>query len=60
MHDKSEFKLQRIPVTMSELAEDAGHMGYNRKYYPGSSDWMKAHNKKHIKEQKMSQMEFNL
>jgi len=34
-----EFHLQRLPVTMAELAEDAGHMGYTSTFYPGSPAW---------------------
>lgn len=37
--DPSEFHLQRLPVTMAELAEDAGHMGYTSTFYPGSPEW---------------------
>ena len=33
------FPLQKRSVTMAELAEDAGHMGYTSTYYPGSPAW---------------------
>lgn len=37
--DPEEFHLQKLPVTMAELAEDAGHMGYTSTFYPGSPAW---------------------
>ncbi len=37
--DPEGFHLQRLPVTMAELAEDAGHMGYTSTFYPGSPAW---------------------
>lgn len=37
--DPEGFHLQRLPVTMAELAEDAGHMGYTSTFYPGSPSW---------------------
>lgn len=33
------FLLQKHSVTMAELAEDAGHMGYTSTFYPGSPAW---------------------
>ena len=37
--DPEGFHLHRIPVSMAELAEDAGHMGYTSAFYPGSPAW---------------------
>jgi len=37
--DPNGFHLQKLPVTMAELAEDAGHMGYTSTLYPGSPAW---------------------
>lgn len=37
--DPEGFHLQKLPVTMADLAEDAGHMGYTSTYYPGSPAW---------------------
>lgn len=36
--DPEGFHLQKTPVTMAELAEDAGHMGYTSTFYPGSPE----------------------
>ena len=37
--DYSKFHLQKLPVSMAELAEDAGHMGYSASYHPGCPEW---------------------